>query len=171
MKSIDACFAMIRWAIILALACLLLGLFGPTVAATANYLIRPHEVACQNFSVRVPLAWKIGSKNCNGSILIEKRLHLLFDSNNEGGLLFADSMSEQDANKSAIESEQEFRNQYSGNSIVPYQLNGIYKQCFRVDNVPGDNWVTVRCAEATRHVEVNYIGPESGLAEIAALIK
>jgi hypothetical protein len=112
MKPIDVCHAMIRWAVVLLLTCCFVAVLGPTVSATVSavgsYAVRPHQISCKDFAIKVPMSWKISSADCNGLVSIERRSHMLFGSDRPG-FVFIRPLLGPDQVESVAQSENEFR--------------------------------------------------------------
>jgi hypothetical protein len=161
---------MIKAGIVFVLAIAVLGLAGPTVAATGEYLVGPRQLSCSDYSVKVPLRWKPSLKRCDGEILLERRSNLLFDSESGGDSIFIWSS----RNRRTITSDRdegEFRKAYPEKTASPLRVSDVFNRCLRVDLEPDGSWISVECTDASNRVGFNFFGPERRLNDAVSLIE
>jgi hypothetical protein len=170
MKPIDVCFRMIRWSVIAVLLVFACCLFGPTLAAFGSYMIRPHQIAFDGVSVRVPPDWEIVVRKSHFA-LIEKRQYMLWSSETWGDSLYISSHGSKPPAQFANASEQDFRSTHSQENLVPIQLNSRLPNCLRTTNTPVEGWSTVGCWDAEHGVAVEFAGSDANLAEVGTLFQ
>lgn len=173
LKPINVCRGMINAGIKAGVAFVsaiaLLGLFGPTVAATGEYLIGPRQLSCDNYDIRIPLSWKASLKRCDRVVLLERRSNLLFDSGSSHDLMFIESLVRQ--HSTPDQEEIEFRNAYPAGSASPMRVSNDFSRCLRVNLEPNGSWISVTCVDASDRLEFNFFGPEADLNDAVSLIK
>lgn len=169
MRPIDVCFRMIKMGILAVIALVIIGLCGPTVSAVGSYLVRPHQIVCDDYSLRVPLQWKVSLKRCDATVLLERRTGLLFDSESDNYSIYISSLRK--AGRTADQTMTEFSKANPGKDISPVQVGGVFSRCLRVAVEADGSWISVQCVDQSNRVEFEFFGTEKGLNEAVSLIR
>jgi hypothetical protein len=160
---------MIKAGILLVIGLMLIAVISPTAGAFGDYLIRPHKLICNDYSVDIPMSWRVNHLGkCDGVVSLERRSGLLFDSRPGHQLMFISSLAKQSI--SIDQEETEFREAHSGKIISPLQISAAFSRCLRVDDAPEDSWIWVQCVDRMNRVELTFFGPERDLNEAASLV-
>ncbi|MGA7829750.1 MAG: hypothetical protein WCA21_02175 [Terracidiphilus sp.] len=174
MISIDVSRKIIRWPLI-ALGMLLLlpianAVFGPTLAASGDYLFRPHQITCQGFTVSVPFGWEVSATPCS-YVLLEKRSRVLVHYMKNSSELWISSFPALNPVQFDETEEHEFRQSIPNETFIPFQLNNRLKNCLRVNNYPGIGGSAIGCWDGEHGVKVEFIGNTSDISEVGKMIQ
>ena len=168
MRPIEVCFGMIKVGILFVVGLIVLAIVGPTVGAFGDYLIRPHNLSCNDYSLSIPMNWKLPLKRCDHEVLIERRSDILFDSVSGHQLMFIRSIGK---HSFSIDQEQtEFREAHLGKTVSPMEVSSVFNQCLRADEEADGTWVSVSCIDHANRVEITYFGPMGDLNTTVSLV-
>jgi hypothetical protein len=164
-----------KWVIaflILALA----GLFSPSIAAEWWRIRHPVVIACDGFTLQVPLFWTGDNVEptsvCQHGFVLTKFGASLFGSSDNGSSLSLITKVPTVGERKVTDLEGVFRRTHPNDTPVPFKLNDSFGHCLSVETTYGrKRFIDVFCADETRGLILLASGTPHALSQMSTMVR
>jgi hypothetical protein len=154
--------------------CGLAMLLSPSIWAGIDYVRTPHTIACESFSLHIPLYWLVSKDmdaDCAHGVGLVRISPTALGSIEDGSILNIERDEPNSAQDTSVR-EQTFRMVNKDALIIPYSLNSEFNQCLQADTqFKGRSISTAMCADEARGIVLNFHGSSHALKEVSAIIQ
>jgi hypothetical protein len=153
----------------------LVGIFSPAMAAEWWHVRHPNVIACEGFTVQIPLFWSGDNVEaptiCERGFALTKFGATLFGSADNGSSVSLITKVHTGGNRKVTDLEGVFRSTHPNDAPVPYKLDGSFDDCLSVEDQSKKMWpIDVVCTDETRGLILLASGSPNALSQVSTMI-